>query len=108
MAVDFSMPYQEDRFGLLSHVPAALPKWRAIFWPFGKMVWISVALSCVLFGTSFYAFLRLINDGNAISLLSCILQSAKALFLQCKQLIFQTCLAQLDKQICHYYCFSCK
>lgn len=83
-AVDFSIPYSEEKIGLISHIPFALPKWSAIFWPFTIEVWISIVLSCLLFGPGLYAFLKLIDDGSAFDLQSCIFEASKSLLLQCE------------------------
>ena len=83
-AADFSIPYMQELFGLLSQIPFPLPKWKAIFWPFQIEVWSGILLSILIFGPVFYGFLSAIDDASNMDFTSCMFESAKTLCMQCK------------------------
>ena len=83
-AVDFSIPYSEEKIGLVSQIPFALPKWKAMFWPFEYSLWLAIVLSFLLFGTFYHLYLSMTNDGVGLDWLSCTGQAAITLCMQRK------------------------
>ena len=103
--VDFSIPYVEEKWGLLSQIPFAQPKWKALFWPFHIEVWTGILLSCLIFGPIFFMVLNLSDGEIEMKLQDCILQSTKALFRQCMLSIFIPKLASYNNLL-HYFSFK--
>ena len=61
--VDFSYPYFISRIGFYTRKPTLIPKYMAILWPFGKIVWLFVALSALMFSLLFWAFSKIDKNG---------------------------------------------
>ena len=60
--VDFSYPYFISGIGFYTRKPTLLPKYMAMLWPFGKIVWLLVAISALMFSMLFWAFSK--NEEN--------------------------------------------
>ena len=54
--VDFSYPYYFVRVGVISKKPTHVPNIKALFWPYGDIVWICLATSVPLFTLIFLTF----------------------------------------------------
>ena len=57
-AVDFSYPYFESKLGFVTKKPSPIPNIKAIMWPFGNIVWITLAVSVPAFSFVFWTFSR--------------------------------------------------
>ena len=54
-AVDFSYPYFYNHLGFISKKPSTSPKLIAIFWPYQKMVWITIAAMVPFFSLTYWS-----------------------------------------------------
>ena len=61
--VDFSYPYFISRIGFYTRKPTLIPKYMAILWPFGNIVWLLVALSALMFSMLFWTFSKIDING---------------------------------------------
>ena len=61
--VDFSYPYFISRIGFYTRKPTLIPKYMAIMWPFGEIVWLLVALSVLMFSFLFWTFSKIDKNG---------------------------------------------
>ena len=76
--VDFSYPYYFIRVGAITKKPTPIPNIKALFWPYGDIVWICLAISVPLFALIFLTFSKVdkkafpydFNLGKAIMLVS--------------------------------------
>ena len=78
----FSWPYEEEKIGILSRKPSLLPKGRAIFWPFGLPVWLSVLASVHVFVVTLWLMAKVIGGEEAFTLGFCFRASIRSLFSQ--------------------------
>ena len=62
-AIDFSYHCFISRVGFVTKKPQPLPKIAAVWWPFTEELWISLAMSVVLFSLGFWCFTRLNTTG---------------------------------------------
>ena len=65
--VDFSYPYFIARIGFYARKPSPLPKFMAIFWPFGRILWLLLALSVPMFSMLFWTHSKIDKMGFAPS-----------------------------------------
>ena len=61
--VDFSYPYYFIRVGLITKKPTRLPNIKALLWPYGNIVWISLVTSVPLFALIFLTFSKVDKKG---------------------------------------------
>ena len=64
-AIDFTYHCFISRVGFVTKKPQPLPKIGAIWWPFTEELWISLALSVVLFSWGFWLFSKVDKTGFA-------------------------------------------
>ena len=83
-AVDFSYPYFFTRIGYYTRKPSPLPKTFAIFWPFQKSVWLSLAVTIPAFCFLYWAFSKVHKRGFAqkFTLSSAVLQTGQIIIMK--------------------------
>ena len=61
--VDFSYPYFFIRVGFVTKKPSQILNIKALFWPYGDVVWICLAMSVPLFTLIFLTFSKIDKRG---------------------------------------------
>ena len=82
--VDFSYPYYLTSIGVITKKPTPIPNIKALFWPFGYIVWICLAISVPLFALILLTFSKVDKKGfsHGFNLGKALIQVSQMLVMQ--------------------------